>query len=142
MNFNGSERLELDIPSDIHNNFLKIVTNIFYYNGIKTYKELLEIFKSQEPKPFSVASVYSKNLKATRKEVYRWFNIKTNYNQVKTIYITRLFIYTLPNDHPIRTQYLRDSAEYDKVLDNLQNKIIPTAFIEDDSPTIKDVIYK
>ena len=108
-------------------------------NGIKTYKEILSALNIKQQHIPSVSAIYSKNLKKTRKEIYRFFDIKTNYDQVKSVYLNRLLIYTLPNDHPIRVTYLKDSAEFDKVLLNLENRIISTSFIEDETPTIKNV---
>ncbi len=139
--------LDIDIPKEISENFLKIVTNIFYLNLYRTWKEYKSLYLFTDAKDIPegiVDKIYQKHLKLTRREIYEFFKIKkTNFNLIGAKTLVRLYPFTLPYKHEIKTKYLKLSDEIDILIDNMSKRIIPEVLLaendESDLFVIKDV---
>jgi hypothetical protein len=122
---------------ELKKNFLKIVTNVYYLNTFKTFKELEENNFREK----NVDGIYKKFLKTTRREIYKFFNIPKVYDNFKTKYLIRLYVYSLNVDDNVRTEYFRYAELINKILKNLSDKKMPTGFIKLKETKIENVIY-
>jgi hypothetical protein len=140
-----SDSVNVEFPEEIKNNFLKIVSNIYYINLYKTWKdfkaEYLHLDKNSIPKRI-VDTLYQKHLKETRRQVYEFFKVpKTKVFDSKNF--VRLYPFSLPFKDPVKSTYFKISEEIDILCENINKKIIPEIFLteieEGELCKIKDV---
>jgi len=143
-----SDTVNVEFPEEIKNNFLKIVSNIYFINLYKTWKdfkaEFLHLDQNGIPKKI-VDTLYQKHLKETRREVYEFFKVpKTKLFDSKNY--VRLYPFSLPLKDFIKSKYFKISDEIDILCENMNKKIIPEIFLtetkENELNIIKDVRNK
>ena len=129
---------KLEFPQEIKDNYLKIVTNVFYLNikevSLRFKEEFFEkpLTSSQEELLKLVNDYYLELLPKVRAKVYKFFNIEDKYDVPSLIYV-RNYNSFLPKDDPI----VKAENEYRNILfkveNNLTLKIIPEEFIDSSS---------
>jgi len=128
--FTGSKKFVIDFPKEIQDNFLKIVSNIFYLTAFETYVEFkgnyLDKKFDPETKPADV--IYQKHLKIVRRKVYSFFNIAKHY-KINSKFLVRLCPLSLNKNNIVRQNYDNTTNQINQFLDNLILKIIPTNFL-------------
>jgi hypothetical protein len=140
----GSDGVAVEFPKEIQENFLKIVTNIFYLTAYKTWTDFKGNYLSENKIPVNVSdTIYQKHLKEIRKQVYKHFAVPKG-NDINSKYLVRLYPYSLPKTHPTRVEYTKASYCINTFLDHLNKKIIPSSFLSSDTDpsvfsTIEDV---
>jgi hypothetical protein len=117
-----------EFPIQIAENFLKIVSNIYYLNTVKVWIIFKRDYLNQEIQDNKlIEKIYQDNLKATRKLVYNYFGVK-NQTQIKAKYLVRMYPYSFEKNNPLKIKYFQITDLINKILINLQNKIIPEKF--------------
>jgi hypothetical protein len=130
LSFPESSTVPVTFPSCIKENFLKIVSNIFYITAYRTWIDYKN--SNLDSKKKSIDEIYQYNLKSVRKQVYAFFKITKN-PDINTKYLVRLYPFSLLISDPIKSNYLKMSDDINVILDNLNKKIIPDLFLSDDS---------
>ena len=130
-----------NFPEPIKDNYLKIVTNIFYLTAYQAFIDLKKDWYLNTPVEKNAADkYYQKHLKDNRLKVYEFFEIKY-IEEINPKYLVRLYPYCLPEENPVKIQYFKQSDSINKLLDNLNLKICPDAFFSESVElNIKNVI--
>jgi hypothetical protein len=142
--FIQNDFISIDFPKSVENNFLKIVTNIFFLTTYKTwldYKNFAE--NKDESSKKTIDELYQKNLKSVRKLVYEYFKVPRE-KKINTKYLVRLYPFSLKKDDIIKIRYHAHSNNINKILENLEKNIIPEMFLsnpENSLFVVKDVLY-
>jgi hypothetical protein len=100
--------------------------------------EYLKSINIQVP-PELIQDLYQKDLKTTREFVYKYFGLK-NTQEIDVKYLIRLYPFTFEPSHPLLNEYIESSKTINILLQNMQNYIIPTAFILERNENIEDHI--
>lgn len=125
--------MAVDFPKEIQENFLKIVTNIFYHTAYKTWVDFKANYLGENKLPAGASDmIYQKHLKEIRKQVYKHFAVSKG-KDINPKYLVRLYPYSLSKTHPIRTEYTKASHCINTFLDNLNKKIFPSSFLSLDA---------
>ncbi len=99
--------------------------NIFAINSYATW---VDYNNTPEKHDGLIDELYQKNLKQTRKNVYKFFAIEKNEN-INAKYLVRLYPFTLPKDHEVKTEYFKCSKFIDKILDGFKDNKVPNEFL-------------
>jgi hypothetical protein len=134
----NAKPLIITYPKEITDNFLKIISNIFYQtlrkvsNEVK--KELLEEGRiiSQDEIHQMVRDCYEKNLPGIRKEIFKFFGIPSK-GEMSRKMLVRMYVYSMRKGEKVRTAYENLTQTLYKVEANLKEKIFPTEFIDSNS---------
>jgi len=141
LNFIKESNVPVKFDNNIQENFIKIVTNIFYINSYKTWIDWKNSDKSDRSKKLQkVEEIYQKNLKSTRKIVYEYFKIP-KLSFINSKYLVRLYPHSLAKDHPIRVKYTKFSDIINIILENLSNNIVPEIFLKEFNVEVLNVKY-
>jgi hypothetical protein len=127
--------LPIPYPKQIteNDNFLKIVSNIFFINGYKVWRDVQAKYLDTDKIPLGmVDKLYNSHLKETRRVVYAHFKVgKTK--ELNTKYIVRMYPYSVDSADPMRKHYTKLGDDINDLLDSLQKKIIPVLFLTESS---------
>lgn len=139
----------MEFPANLKENFLKILTNVFFLNVRKVIQELkknnFEIYKNHSKEQIleKIITLYDDNLKETRRTVVAFFGIERQKYFSQKVLI-RYYAYSLDLDDPVRTKYKQYSANLTKIEENLAENKFPTELLDESSELISgpiDVIY-
>ena len=133
INFIKNPTVPITFPTVVKEEFLKIVTNIFF---LTSYKSWIDLKNSDSEDKKSVDEYYQKNLKNVRKMVYSFFKVP-KLPEINTKYLVRLYPFSLSKDDPVKQKYYKYSESINKILENLDKKIIPEFFLSDDTSSFE-----
>lgn len=133
--------MEIGYSDEFRRDYLKIITNIYYFNTKKVYRNINEnkiSWSTFQNVPFDrrltiVENLYQKFLIETRIEILNFFNVSDNDLYVKK-YIIRYFLFDLPPLDPVRIVYSMYNNELNEIWDKIANSKTFSCFTEDDHP--------
>jgi hypothetical protein len=142
--FMRDNNFEIQIPIQLSQNFLKIVTNIFYLNLQKVAVEVKrDIFDKQENLSRAalreiISVYYDKNLKSTRKKVLQFFKVVSG--DIKARTLLRAYTNLLPKDHTDRLAYIKYFEIKERIEDKLAEKVYSGVLLSDVNFEPKDEV--
>lgn len=125
----------IDLPQQLTENILKIISNILYLNILYTYLEYKTIYidkihgcvPNKEP---NFNQIYNSNLEQTRQDVFKYFSIPDKISGIKTQHFLQIYPYTLERDDEIRQKFNKYSKYIEKIMENMILKKFPKAFVQ------------
>lgn len=109
------------------------MSNIFFLNVYKCWKEIKSNYLDKGALEEGIVDkFYNENLKATRKEVYKYFKVG-KYDGVNVKFVVRLYPYSVDPSNQMRKFYTELGEQINTVIDNLQKKIIPVKFLTENN---------
>ena len=117
--------MEMKFEDNLKNNYLKVISNIFYLNIGKVqlnfqrnYIDKKHEFLDDQDAYKKIQEIYNLSLKETRSNVCQFFKIReTEDLSLKTI--LRLFYYYLPKNHEMRQRMDLINLQINFILDRL-----------------------
>ena len=121
----NGELMEMKFEDNLKNNYLKVISNIFYLNIGKVqlnfqrnYIDKKHEFLDDQDAYKKIQEIYNLSLKETRSNVCQFFKIReTEDLSLKTI--LRLFYYYLPKNHEMRQRMDLINLQINFILDRL-----------------------
>lgn len=143
MDFLKNNNLTYSFPKSISENYLKIISNLFYItlgrcslvmkkkvvdkenleDGDKDYKNLIR-------------NLYMSNLDSVRNRVCKYFCIEDD-SLISGRTLLRVYTHSLESNHVVRSSYLKLNDCLDKIEDNMTKSIFPEDFVAEEN--IKEI---
>lgn len=115
----------IHFPENLTNNYLKIISNIYYINMRKVYKQFkLEYvdknhhFPDNKLAQKAINDLYKSFLKETRNEVIRHFRLIDS-EELPVKYLLRIYPYYFSPYHPIRKTYKELDADVTGIIEKI-----------------------
>jgi hypothetical protein len=136
--------VNIHIPKELSENFLKIISNIFYLNLQKVTVDIKkDIFDkgvtvtSDEMKDF-ISKSYERHLTVTRKQVLRFFGVRAN--EIKSRTLLRAYTYMLSPFDQNRVVYEKYINLKEKITNDLANNNYDHRMLDSNSLEPRDEI--
>lgn len=139
----NASKLDITFPKELTDNYLKILTNTYYLNikkvTAKIRQEILDINRNIPPEDIKAIceGVYGEYLDNTRTEVLNYFKIPT-VNDISPKLLVRIYVFSLPKDHPDKIGYHSHSKTLNQIEKNLSHGKIPEEFLDSDDVNFRD----
>jgi hypothetical protein len=136
--FMRDSKIEINIPSELSENYVKIISNIFAINLHKVALEVKQdIFDkgeklSNETLKQIISVYYEKHLKTTRKQVLLFFNVKSE--ELKGRILLRAYTNMLPASDSNKLAYLNLITAKENIHLNLAKGIINQRLLNSQVP--------
>jgi hypothetical protein len=128
-----SFKVNITMPKEISENYLKILTNTFYLTLMKSAIQIKDLIytsnMTQEELADKVAKFYQTNLIEVRKKILEFYKVK-DIPDMRAITLVRSYVYTLSKKDLVRQKHEHFLNILGKVEENLSKKIIPVEFID------------
>jgi hypothetical protein len=121
-------KVNIQVPNELSQNYLKIITNVFYLNLQKVCIDVKNdiIVKgeklSRDAMKQIIAVYYEKHLKLTRRTVLQYFNVKSDTIKPRTL--LRAYTNLLSKQSPERSAYLSFYELKEKIEENLADGML------------------
>ena len=132
----------LQFDENLKNNYIKIVSNIYYLNIMKIqltlqreYLDKNHVFYDHEDAYKKIQEIYNQKLKITRKEVIEFFNIKGN-EDLSIKIILRLYYYYLPKRDESRLKMDLINVQVNYIIDRLSHGYKFSLFFAENDPKL------
>ena len=128
---------KFEFPKNISNNYLKIISNLFYLTLRKCSIQMKTLLLSGELKDIPklsdyVKDLYMKNLGEVRERVCLFFKVEDD-SLISSRTLLRVYTHYLKKDDEVRIQYQKLNEILDEIEKNMCIGIFPEEFFDNES---------
>ena len=143
MDFLKNNSLTYSFPKSISENYLKIISNLFYITlgkcSLVMKKKVIDKENLEEgDKDYKnlIRNLYMSNLDSVRNRVCKYFCIEDD-SLISGRTLLRVYTHSLDSNHVVRSSYLKLNDCLDKIEDNMTKSIFPEDFVVEEN--IKEI---